>query len=196
MKKTTLIYALLFTSSLVFSQNKSEGLPISVGYFGNFLIQPGAKIGAQFSLNKWETEHEGKKGNYTKEKRIFVSPQVAFFSRPGNNMNLLVNADIGYQRKKMNQGSYSAVSLGLGYLLESQVVSIVYNLSDGSIKEKIREPRNYFLPTINYEFGHAIDFKTNWYMKFSLGSKLSPNRERSGVFFIELGMRHFIGKEE
>ena len=101
----------------------------------------------------------------------------------------MVNADFGYRRLKTERRSFSSVSISLGYLMQSQIISVVYNLSDGSIKEKNREQRGFFVPTINYEFGRVINSTLSWYSKYSLGAKFSADIERPMVLFVEAGIK-------
>ena len=112
MKNTIVFIVLLFTSSLLFAQTPKKGIPLSVGYYGHFLIQPGVKIGTHFNFKEWETENVGKKGAFIKSKNLFVSPQIGYFARPKNNINLLINADVGYKKIKRERNSYSAWSIG------------------------------------------------------------------------------------
>lgn len=187
MKNIIVVLALIISSNFLFAQSETKSLPLSIGYFSNYGFQPGVKIGTQFHLKNWESEHEGKKGNFTKSKSYFINPQIGFYSWIGNDINFLLNTEIGYQRIKSSKNTFSAISIGLGYLAESEVIAITYNLSDGSIKEKNRELRNHFLTTINYEFGKAINSKLAWYGKPSLGWKLSNNS--SMVVLIEAGLK-------
>ena len=194
MKNKILILLLIFSTTGLMAQSTSDGIPISVSYFSHALIQPGAKIGTYFSLKEWESEATGKKGEYIKQKNFYVSPQIGFYSRPNKHSNFLLNADIGYKRIKNFNRTYSAFSVGLGYMSRSQITSIVYSLSDGSIKEKKKNQISYFLPTINYEFGRAAISKWGWFTKFSYGVLFSTEKERTGVVLVELGLNFNLNK--
>ncbi|MEM6965745.1 MAG: hypothetical protein AAF573_13335 [Bacteroidota bacterium] len=172
------MYCFIFCSNILTGQEKSNNFPISIGYFSNYGFQPGVKVGTPFRIKNWETERFAKS--------YFISPQVGFYSWIGNDFNVLVNAEIGHQRFKNQKNTFSAFSIGLGYLAESEIISFDVNLSDGN-KEKNRELRNHFLTTINYEFGKKINSNWSWYGKPSWGWKLSDLS--SMVVLIELGLK-------
>lgn len=178
MKKIIGVCLILFSSQILLGQSNTKLDNVSIGYFSNYGFQPGVKIGTQFQLKNWETE------DYAKS--YFISPQLGFYSWIGNDFNVLVNAELGYQRVKNQRNTFSAVSIGIGYLAESEIISIDVNLSDGS-KEKSRELRNHLLTTINYEFGKKVNSNLSWYGKPSFGWKLSDNS--SMVIMIELGLK-------
>ena len=188
MKNTLTLIALYFLGNALFAQTETSGFPISIGYFSHTGYQPGVKVGTHFDLKNWETEAENKKGDFTKYKSYYVSPQIGFYSWINNHSSFLINADIGYKRIKSRKRNYSAWSVGLGYLNQSQITHWVVHLNDGS-KDKVRNNRGWFLSTINYEFGKEINSKIGWYSKFSGGWKFSTERERTGVVFVELGIK-------
>ena len=168
----------------IFAQDESRKNNLSIGYFGSIAYRPGVKIGSQFSLKKWETKMEG----YSKLKSFYVSPQIGFYIYPNVHTGYLLNTDVGYKRVKDKTGKYSALSIGLGFLVQSHITERKINLRDGS-SENTRENRTWFLSTLNYEFGKAINEKIGWYTKFSYGFKLSAVRENSSVLFLEMGMQ-------
>ena len=182
MKKLFSFGILLAISMGVFSQN-SKNIPISIGYLGNLGYHPGLKVGTQFDLKNWETEAE----KFTKLQSFYVSPQVGFYVYPNVHTGYIVNADFGYKRIKNHKNKYSAFSIGLGFLNQSQIIERRVKLSDGS-QEKIRENWGWFMPTLNYEFGKAINEKIGWYGKGSYGFKMASSRENAAVLFVELGL--------
>ena len=183
MKKIVILLMFFILGNQIFTQNESKNIPTSIGYLSNLGYQPGPKIGTQFNLKNWETEAE----KLTKQKSFYVSPQIGFFVYPNVNTSYLVNADLGYKRVKSHMNNYSAFSVGLGFINQSQITKRKINLSDGS-QEKIRENWGWFLPTLNYEFGKAINSKIGWYGKGSYGFKMSSTRENVAVIFVELGI--------
>lgn len=190
MKNTFFIFLFSISGLLLQAQGDSRNLPISIGYFSQMGWQPGAKIGTELMLKNWEKETE----NFTKQQSYFLSPQVGFYTWKGNHISYLINADLGYKRFKSHKKKYSAVSIGLGYLLQSQIIEWKVSLSDGS-KEKVRESWGWFLPTVNYEFGKALNEHIGWYSKFSYGLKISAERENSALVFVELGINYHLQKK-
>ncbi len=190
MKNTILIFILLFASISLFSQTEKTTLPISIGYYGPYLIQPGLKIGTSFNLKEWGVENSKKNEASTRSQSFFISPQIGLFTKPEDHTSFIINADIGYQAKKI----YSAFSIGLGYLAEFEIISISLNLGTGEIDRKNRERRDYFVPTINYELSSAINSNIRWFSKFSYGRKISSKVENSAIFIIEIGIKLNLNK--
>jgi len=177
MKKILILFILFVLGNQIVAQTESKNIPISVGFMSH-IWHPGVKIGTQFDLKNWERETE---------------KQIGFYVYPNTHTGYLVNTDFGYKKIKSHKQKYSAFSIGLGFLNQSQITDVKINLSDGS-KEKIRENWGWFLSTLNYEIGKSINEKIGWYGKLSYGLKMSLERENSTVLFIELGMKYNFNK--
>lgn len=139
---------------------------------------------------------ERDKKNPVVAQSLFVSPQLAAFWRPQSSSNLFVNADFGFRRLKEKRHRYSAFSIGLGYLMQSQILSTTVSLSDGSLNDNNRELRHYFVPTANYEFGHAPKNVMGWYFKLSLGGRFAHGRDMASVMAVEAGLKFRLCKKE
>lgn len=173
----------------IFAQTESKKIPISIGVFSHAGWHPGVKIGTQFDLKNWKKKTE----KSTKLNSLYVNPEVGFYVYPNVHTAYLMNADFGYKRMKGQKEQYSAFSIGLGFLNQSQITETKVNLSDGS-KEKTRENWVWFLPTLNYEFGRSINKRIGWYGKISYGFKVASARDNSAVLFIGLGIKYNIFK--
>jgi len=186
----SIFFLLLFTWTLSAQESAKEKF-VSLGYFGNFLIQPGLQAGFNIDLKIWKQEVSTDNSTDAKTRSFFIRPQVTYFSRPKVHQNYALSSDFGYRRIKPAKGKYISWSIGLGYLIQSQVVERKVSLGDGS-KTKVRENWNYFQPTINYEFGQFINDKFGWYTRYSVGWKLSADRERSATIYIGAGLNYKI----
>ena len=195
MKNLVSILVMFFAFNTMSAQKTSEGIPITIAYFSQAGFQPGLKVGTSWNLREWETEYEHRKGNFTKSKHIMINPQLALFTNPGVYTAVLVNMEFGFSSLKSRRNTFSTWSLGLGYLGQSHVESVIVNLGDGE-KEKIREVRNFLLPTINYAFGKKINNKLSWYTKLSPGYKISFNSANALVLFVEAGIKLQLFKPE
>ncbi|MCP3930447.1 MAG: hypothetical protein GY705_15250 [Bacteroidetes bacterium] len=185
MKNTLILFVLFAFGNHIFAQTESKGIPVFVGYFGPYAIQPGIKIGTHFDVKEWQS---GKREKIRKQS-LYVSPQIGAFTQINNHTSFFSNADFGYKRQKEEAAFYSAYSIGLGYLTEFQILSSTLDLGSGEVSGKVRERRAYFLPALNYEFGKEPNSKIGWYSKFSVGRKISNKNEDSAAFIIELGLR-------
>lgn len=189
MKKALILCIFFVLTCQSIAQTKSETIPILVGFMGHAALHPGIKIGTRFNLKSWNREAE----NLTKVKSLYISPQMGIYTYPNVHTGYLVNADIGYRRIKSHKQKYSAFSIGFGFLNQSQLTNVTVNLNDGS-KDKNRVNWGWFLPTLNYEFGKAINERIGGYGKLSYGYKMSFDRENASTFLIELGVSYTLKK--
>ena len=186
MKLLSLFAIWIGTGLALVSQPSPQVLPVSIAYLGNNAIYPGFKVGVQFDVKNWD--------NDVREKSFYLSPQMGFFSRPENHNSFWLNLEGGLTRRKQGRSGYSAFSLGLGYLLQSQLLSYSVNLSTGERSNKVREARHYLLPTLNYELGGRISDTLNWFGKITGGIKVLGEPESSSVVFIEGGVKIYFLK--
>ncbi|MCG8576672.1 MAG: hypothetical protein MI810_17470 [Flavobacteriales bacterium] len=194
--KKIILALLLFGSYLpsTAQSNSDKNEIISVSYFGHYGFHPGLKVGAQYSLKDWKKTKERKEKTKIKNKSLFISPQVGFYVHPGNHSGLLLNADLGYQRKKEHSSFYSAWTIGLGYLTQFNAGITYVQEQNGSITAKKWASRMYFLPTLNYEIGQQLNEKIGWFGKISAGAKLFYNTGISPEAFVEVGLKMNLSK--
>lgn len=192
MKNILLFLICLFIHIHLSAQQKNETIPLHIGYYGAYGIQPGIKVGSVFNLKAWEIE----KGDKTKSRHLFISPQIGVFTRPRNHTSLILNTDLGYRITSGTRNFYLSPSLGFGYLMSNQVLSQTIDLGSGETIGKDKEIRNYFLPTANIEFGGQPKNTIGWYSKFSYGRKISSAIEDSTFFALELGIILAIKQKE
>jgi hypothetical protein len=193
--KAILLTTLFFFHYQSFSQAFQDRIPISVGYFSNFGFQPGLAIGSSFDLKTWEKERVRKQETITKVRSLFISPQIAFFSRIKQNSNYLVSLEGGYKRQKKGVRRYVAFSAGLGYMLQSQLLSFSVNLATGEHSNTQKQTNHFLVPTANIEFGGGLSQTMGWYTKVSLGSKVSAKEESQTTLFIGLGVKLYLIKK-
>ena len=189
MKNIGILLFLFFTCNFVNAQSNSNQFPISISYFGQFIVQPGLKIGTEFNLKNWENTSPKTK---ITNRQFYLSPQVGYFNVPNVHSGLIFNVDVGYKKLRANPLSYSAFSIGLGYLAQSRVLTISTNLGTGEVDSRERETSSYAVPTVNYELGRAFSENLGWFGKVSLGSKLLSQKESEMVVFGELGVKFYL----
>ena len=183
-----LLFSCLFLCSALSLLGQEEGLPISIAYFSQFGFQPGAKIATEFSLKTLNNTTQA-----VKKRHLFISPQIGFFVRPGNNTNLLLNADVGIKKQQEGKSSFSAFSLGLGYLQEFRVSTIAIQLGDGG-QSTSRTSFSYFLPTINYAFGNRLSSTVDWYSKIGVGQRIGGGISNTTTVLLEVGLQFQLKK--
>ena len=182
MKKAFTLLFILSSAQLVAQE---QSWPLKVGLYAPFAIHPGIKIGTDLGVKSWQTED----GSEIRSESLYASPEFSVFRRFGIHTNYLINADVGYQRKSNQRKLYASTALGLGFLMRDQIVGTTIDLSSGNTLAKEKEWRRYFLPTLNFEFGKNTARKMGWYSKVSYGRLISSEREDSGFFALEFGMR-------
>jgi hypothetical protein len=180
---TTFIFSLIVFN--LFAQQAKKDIPIFVGYYGAYVIHPGIKTGLVLNIKEWRKE----KRDISKQRNLFISPQIGLFVRSNNHTGFLLNMDGGYKLWNKTGNFYTAPSIGLGGLLISQILSSTIDLGTGEISKRERENRFHFLPTLNFELGKEANKKIGWYTKFTFGRKIIANIEDAGFFALELGLR-------
>ncbi len=184
--KYILAIGMIFSlNSKSFGQNTLQVRPISIGYFGHFGFQPGMKLGTQFNIRNFKEKSE----DSFNHRNLYISPQVGFYVYPKVHTGFIFNTDMGYMKSYKSLLNYWAISVGIGYLNQSQITESKINLSNGS-KTDTRENWGWLLSTINFEYGSAISSSIGWYGKLSYGYKTSQARETTLALFVELGARY------
>lgn len=191
MKRLVILF-FAFLSTNAWAQTSRSPTPLSLGFYAPFATQPGVKLGIQYP---WlQTSGLFKKLNGSSTQRIrntFINPEIAYFTRINSNDNLLINADIGYKVLRTRKNYYSEYSIGLGYLVSWETLSVSVNLGSGDISDRDIERRSFFLPTINYTIGKHVDRGIGWFSKASFGREIS-SREDAGFFALEIGITYNI----
>ena len=185
------LIVILFLLVLSITSNAQDStkiaIPISVGYWGHYISNPGYKIGTQFNLAKWDKVKERKKKTIIKHKSFFIKPEFGLYNKPLHHTGLLLNTDFGIEKSKNDRKWYSAKSIGIGYFRQINA-GTTYELEGDDIIEKRFGSRGYFLPSLSYEFGQH--FKSiSWYNKLSLASKIKYNTGLSAEGFYEIGIK-------
>ncbi len=187
MKNYFSVLLFLLIGSSLFGQDQISRIPLTIGYLGNSLIEPGLQVGTEFKLQNWQNENE----TISKTRELLLIPQLGFFSRIGNNYNFMPSLDLAFRTQKNNKKAYHTYALGLAYQIESVVISTTVNLSNGD-ETKNRKTRNYFIPTINYQYGRQINSNLGWYTKFSYGWRFSNEMDNGAMVLLGLGLRFYL----
>lgn len=189
MKKVIIILIFLCANIGLFAQAYLSKFPIAISYYGHYGYQPGLKIGTTYVLKEWRNKDRSD----PPIQQLTINPQIGFFFYPQTSTNLVLNTEIGYYQKPILDNNYFIVSIGLGYMAESQFTGLSTNIGNGSITETSRELNHYFMPTINYEYGKEFRKRpANWFIKLSAGTKLSTQHESNAVVFTEFGIRWYL----
>ncbi|OJJ16945.1 hypothetical protein BKI52_29960 [marine bacterium AO1-C] len=195
--KITIFLLLAWCSINAYSQDNDRGLPISIGYFGHYAIQPGLKVGTEIPFKTWEKERSRKKGNVTRVKRLSINPQLAWFTRINRDANYLINAEVMYKTRKKEKGFYTAFTAGLGYLIQSKVESFSINLATGEKTNKQRSSSHFLMPSLGFELGGNLNSKLGWYNKYTWGQRFFSSNGNGSTMsvFVELGVKLYILKK-
>lgn len=143
--KTLLVFNLLVFQSIIgFSQFSADSpFAISVSYYGDFGIHPGAKLAGYYSLNSFEKTKERKlkkrqknKGNKIKFKTYYGIVSIGGYSHANNHNGWSGHIGVGYERLNVRTHNLFGYSLTTGYLYRDYKFD-TYQLVDGEI-ESIR----------------------------------------------------------
>lgn len=177
---------------LSFSASAQKGQwSFSIGYLGEYLVNPGVKVGAQFNYHAWEKEKESKKGAYTLYQNLYISPQLGYYTRVGNHSNYYANLDIGYQHQMRK--IYTTYAIGLGYMLKDETLSKTVDLGSGQ-KSRVNEINHFFVPTFMYGLGGQLSGKLGWFVKGTVGAKIPKRAELDLLVLVELGVMMSLGE--
>ncbi|MBO3698099.1 hypothetical protein [Roseivirga sp. E12] len=179
MKKLILLLLLVPLSFKAIGQNIGKPTAISFGYYSQFALQPGFKVGTDFifpasdyNVNKW-----------------LLSTQIGFFTNIGDDNNLVLNVEVGKRKTSSSKHVYHTFALGIGYRYQAKLNSFSTSLGSGKSSDKERIYKGYFLPTLSYEFGWNTHKKVAWFSKYAVGPTLSTQVESSLAMFLEVGMK-------
>jgi len=169
----------LFTAIVTALTASAGGVPVTLGVYAPYGVQPGLRLGTYKSFGERE-------GRWTTS--WFTGPRIAVFTRPWNHTSALIDAELGYWIQRPDRRFYSAWSLGAGYLASSQVVSESVALSTGASTPE-RALRSYFAPSLSYELGWSLRPDRAVFCELSFGRKMSGQIEDSALFAVEVGAR-------
>lgn len=183
------LLTLAFSSVKVTAQTS-----MSFGYIAPFGVEPGLNLASNIYARQTTKPIVTDLPILSKYiNKGFWQPQVAFFTRPKYNSNLLLSMGRGIKRNKRGSKSYSTASLGVGYLAQFEIVTTTVQLGSADI-EKERERRDYFLPSISYTFGRNVKPYWGWYIKGMYGKQFSSKYESAGLFMLGLGFQFIPAK--
>ena len=170
--------------------------PIYVSYFGNIAVNPGAKIGFEYTLFLKEKTKEKRKKVKTIRKTLILSPSIAFYSHKNSHQGLLISADLLWRRytKRLyfldisaGIGNYTRFNSGTTYEVTSAGVTEIKNAKrnyisaafSGSIGKRLTRVKSFpcdiFLRNTNHiytNFNSAIGND----MSFEIGFRMNLNK--------------------
>lgn len=177
------IFLLIYLISYTWYSQSLES--ISIGYFGEILVQPGVKIGANFKL----TDFNKSNTNY-----VSTGVQVAAYTFPYDHTTLMANIASGFNWKKQHKKLWHYVGIGFGYAEQSKIESLTVNLGTGET-ENNRIWRTRWIPTVNYMARRDINDNFGIFGKLSYGVILSDIEESRAILFTEMGVNLFINSK-
>ena len=179
----------------VYSQNDGR-LPITIGYFGHYAIQPGVKVGTEIRLKTWTKERMRKNRDIVRMKYFSINPQLAWFTRLNQHANYLLNVEAMYHTQGKGKKIYTAFTVGLGYWIQSKVESFSINLATGEKTNKQRASSHFLIPSLGFEWGGRINGQINWYNKYTWGQRFFSTKGNGSAMslFLELGVKLYLLK--
>ncbi len=168
-------------------------LRLKGAYYGESLIHPGLKIGAEKTLKSWLKTKDGKrKKRPTKERfrELFLEGSLNGFNVPNSEFNFSLNAGIGYRRTN-EKGRFFSPVLTVG------AARYFYNIPTYELGET--EPRKISGAGRNaYSFSFGIEWGRNlfidsgkpfsWYVKPALLLTAPHNHSYNITATVEAGV--------
>ncbi len=178
----------LVLSSVLMLSGKAIGQlnSLSIGYFGPFGIEPGLNVGVQMNLKSSEKDEV--------INTYYLAPHLGSYIKPNYHTDIMLGIEGGIHRQKAEKKGYSQFGLGLSYLSNFELISFTVNFN-GEISNREHEHRGYLVPTISYEYGRKVNDAWGWYIKPSVGRRISFAREGAGAVFVEAGVKFNLNQE-
>jgi len=144
MRRTLLLFFLLFFINNINAQVFEEQIPVTISYFGETIIHPGLYMGSERLLNN----------------AFVVSFGIGTYLHYRHHQGLFIHANISW-RKTFNFGYGVEFGMGLGYLHTWEHGGKTYTVDDyGNVKEKTKWGRPSLMPIIKLGFLNW-DFRKN-----------------------------------
>lgn len=161
---------------------------VSLAYFAPLAVDPGAKVGFGFSFREWTKTKESKEGHpKVWNHKLYVQPQLAYFSKWRFYSSYFVNVETGWQFRKESNRFYSGLGAGLGYIHRREVLTL-RTFFDGSTKVLETEGRNFIFPSVNYQLGMKLYRRLDLFSKLHYGYKFSSEHTSESALILEMGL--------
>jgi hypothetical protein len=145
-------------------------VPISVSYFGNMIVHPGVKIGADYTLLYIQKNKEKKKKIKVIGKMLYAQPNLSFYVHPKSHSALQTNLELGWRR--INRILYTEYSLSMGYMRRFNIGETYVTDAEGNVTDiKNGTSRGYFTTGLSAGIGKNIRIRNNQY--FALFTRLN-----------------------
>jgi|GEM_PF-6513849 len=192
--KIMLIVSLSLIGFAATAQQGTSNRSLDIGYFGQFLMQPGIRIGKSIPLQSRQKFQELGIRQYDQTRTLFLQPSLGYFQQFRTHRTLIFSADVGYtfQKKKPKGHAFHSLALGLGYQLSADLVSYSISLSDGSITDKNWVNRQALLPMFSYTHGFPVQQQLSAYYRLVLGQAFEFSDRNTASLFAELGLRYYF----
>ncbi|MEZ5029771.1 MAG: hypothetical protein R2787_00040 [Saprospiraceae bacterium] len=147
-------------------------MPVSVSYFGNFIIDPGFKLGIErpfLTIQKTKNKSNGKiKIN---RHQFFNTLNLGYYYTKELNHTWFLNTELGY-RKTRKSGFKTEVLLGVGYL-RTFLTDETYEVdNNGNVSIIKNAGSNYFMPSLAFGLGYDNSLK---HPNFPMAISIRPN---------------------
>ncbi|MEL6180235.1 MAG: hypothetical protein AAFS10_14840 [Myxococcota bacterium] len=177
-----LCFSVLLALPSVARADGLDGVPVRLGAFAPYAIQPGGRLAAFYAFHL--DPPDATLDTDVLRTNLFVGPEVAVFTRPQVHTSVLAGVLFGYRLLTQPRDRFHEFALGAAYLAEFQIVSLDVELATGDLT-KNRELRNYLVPTVHYTFGRELSGVWGWYLDVAVGRMMS--REVPSALYFNAG---------
>jgi hypothetical protein len=153
---------------------------LTLGLMLPYGAQPGLDLGFELSV-------------YQPSERIswVLKPHLAGYVRPRNHISGMVGTSFGVKVDHRTPVSHT-FSVGLDYLVQSQVTSLSMDLGSGG-RSATRELRHFGLPTAGYSLAHMPWKHVGWTFDLRVGHTFSPVEIDKTFLSVGAGLRFALG---
>ncbi len=192
MKIKFLIIIVLFSFYSAFSQKVDSSNIFSTrtftfSYFGNNLLKPGIKIGANITLTeksivKRKTKKSGKIIEKSIKRQLLAGANAGFFWHPESHIGAFNFYELTYRIIKLKSGSYRKIGIGPGIYRSFYPKTFEFDNSTDQVSKITLGGRTYFAPVLIFgtgkfkknSFFQSRTFTTNLMFLFDYNSGIVP----------------------
>ena len=165
-------------------------LGISIAYFGQQVVNPGLKIGAEYCLRSTEKSTISRRGKArVKYRQLLAGLDLGGYRQAATSTNVFLLPGIHY-RRTANSGFQYMFGLGAG-AMRSFLPSVFEETSPGTVEEIGVAGRSYFAPFVSLGLGKAFrksNTLENIYLKSQNMLLVGYNTTHMPLFNLELGL--------
>jgi hypothetical protein len=183
-----------FIETAIFGQTDRLTKGVSLSYFNDQLLNPGAQMGYEFPIRERFKEKNNGKSTI---RELVLKINMGFYTHKRNSTALLVNATIGYRFTTNSGLTIEPLHLGTGYLYRF-LGADTYSVTNNTVK-KLKKVGNstFMLPYLSllglgYDFRKKINLPLRAYFSIDPFLTYPVNTKTKLTLSIPVGFTYYF----